>query len=52
MHGFDIKDLDVSVNEPGIVKFTPKEAGEYPIVCNIFCGADHEIMKSKLVVIK
>lgn len=52
MHGFDIEGLDVSVKEAGIVNFTPEKAGEYPIVCNVFCGADHEIMKSKLVVIQ
>ena len=52
IHGFDIKGLDVSVKEAGKVTFTPNEAGEYDIVCNVFCGADHESMISKLVVVE
>lgn len=52
-HGFDIEGLDASIKESnGTVTFTPSEAGEFPIICNLFCGAGHEAMKSTLVVIK
>ena len=52
-HGFDIEGLDASIKESnGTVTFTPTVAGEFPIICNLFCGAGHEAMKSTLVVIK
>ncbi len=53
MHGITVEGLDVAIKEPnGTVKFTPKEAGEYQIVCSIFCGAGHGDMTSTLVVVK
>ena len=51
-HGFDIVGLDVSLTKDGVVKFTPEKAGEYDIACNVFCGADHHLMVSKLVVVE
>ncbi|WP_052343612.1 hypothetical protein [Bacillus massiliigorillae] len=52
-HGVSISGLNVSLDKPnGTVKFTPKEAGEYQIACNVFCGEGHGGMISKLVVVK
>lgn len=49
-HGMDIPELDVSVKSSNTVKFTAKKPGEYPIVCNQFCGSGHGGMTATLVV--
>lgn len=51
-HGIAIIGLDVALSEPGETVFTPTEAGEYQIVCSVFCGAGHGDMQSKLVVLE
>ncbi len=52
-HGIAIKGLDVAIDEPnGTAKFTPTEAGEYQIVCSVYCGAGHGDMTATLVVVE
>jgi heme/copper-type cytochrome/quinol oxidase subunit 2 len=52
-HGIMVEGLNVSINKPnGTVKFTPKEAGEYKILCSVFCGAGHGDMTATLVVVE
>ncbi len=52
VHGLAISDLKVNLDKDGEVKFTPEKAGEYDIVCSVFCGAGHGDMKAKLVVVE
>lgn len=53
-HGFGIKKFDVSKEIPRgktvTIEFTPDVAGEFPILCTVFCGDLHEEMKGLLVV--
>ncbi|MCL6570888.1 MAG: hypothetical protein K6T88_04295 [Bacillus sp. (in: Bacteria)] len=52
-HGIMVEGLNVSIDKPnGTVKFTPKEAGEYKILCSVFCGAGHGDMTATLVVVE
>ncbi|MGE5280416.1 MAG: cupredoxin domain-containing protein [Deltaproteobacteria bacterium] len=55
-HGFGIKDLGIDVKvEPGRatqVDFMPKEAGEYPILCTVYCGPGHAHMHAVLRVLE
>lgn len=52
MHGIAIEEFKVNLEQEGEVKFTPTKAGEFDIVCSIFCGAGHGDMKAKLVVVE
>ncbi|MEG0439874.1 MAG: hypothetical protein RR587_11640, partial [Solibacillus sp.] len=52
MHGLLVEGLDVKLDKDGSVKFTPEKAGEYKIVCSIFCGAGHGDMTANLVVVE
>ena len=54
-HGFEIKKFKVSKEiprgtEPVVIEFTAGEAGQFPILCSLFCGDGHEGMKGMLVV--
>ncbi len=54
-HGFEIKRFKVSKeiprgSEPVVIEFTASEAGNFPILCSLFCGDGHEDMKGMLVV--
>jgi cytochrome c oxidase subunit 2 len=54
-HGFEIKKFKVSKeiprgSEPQVIEFTANEAGNFPILCSLFCGDGHEDMKGMLVV--
>ena len=54
-HGFEIKKFKVSKEvarggEPVVIEFTPDEAGQFPIVCSLFCGDGHGDMKGALIV--
>ncbi|MGE7023745.1 hypothetical protein [Solibacillus cecembensis] len=51
-HGLFVEGLDVKLDKDGSVKFTPEKAGEYKIVCSIFCGAGHGDMTANLVVVE
>lgn len=35
-----------------VIEVTPKEAGEYPIVCRQFCGPKHNEMVGKIIVVE
>lgn len=52
-HGLAIDGIDDAVvaDANGTVKFTPAKAGEYNILCSVFCGAGHGDMVSTLVVV-
>jgi cytochrome c oxidase subunit 2 len=54
-HGFEIKKFKVSKevprgSEPVVIEFTASEAGQFPILCSLFCGDGHGDMKGMLVV--
>ncbi len=53
-HGFGIEQFDVSTEIPRgetvTIEFTPDVAGEFPILCTVYCGDGHEGMKGQLVV--
>ena len=54
-HGFEIKKFKVSKeiprgSEPVVIEFTAGEAGQFPILCSLFCGDGHGDMKGMLVV--
>ena len=54
-HGFEIKRFRISKElargaAPVAIDFTADEAGEFPILCSLFCGDGHEDMKGALVV--
>ncbi|MFJ7732832.1 hypothetical protein ACIQXF_13155 [Lysinibacillus sp. NPDC097231] len=51
-HGITVEGLDVSLDKDGTVKFTAEKAGEYNMMCNVFCGAGHGDMTAKLVVVQ
>lgn len=54
LHGFGIKQFNISREvargETVTIEFTPKVAGEFPILCTEYCGDGHELMKGTLVV--
>ena len=53
-HGFGIEQFDVSTEIPRgetvTIEFTPDVAGEFPILCTVYCGDGHEGMKGRLIV--
>lgn len=55
-HGFSLLMRPRSLNYqilPGYVLsvwLTPEEAGEYPLVCNEFCGLGHHVMLGRIIV--
>lgn len=55
-HGFSLVMVPHSINFqvlPGYVteiELTPEQAGEYPIVCNEFCGLGHHVMVGRIIV--
>jgi cytochrome c oxidase subunit 2 len=55
-HGFSLPQEIMSLNFqvlPGyiyVVTLTPKEAGEFPVVCNEYCGIGHHTMVGKIIV--
>ncbi|MEW6279100.1 MAG: cytochrome C oxidase subunit II [Candidatus Eremiobacterota bacterium] len=53
-HGFSLYPLNLNFQVvPGYdygLKVTPNRAGEFPIICNEFCGIGHHIMVGKIVV--
>lgn len=52
LHGITVEGLDVKLDKDGTTKFTPEKAGEFNMVCNVFCGAGHGDMTAKLVVVQ
>lgn len=56
VHGVEIKKFKVNKRiprggEPVNIEFVAAAAGEYPILCSEYCGADHDDMKGMLVVV-
>lgn len=53
LHGFSIPDLGVRADlEPGKVveiSLVSPKPGEYPFLCDIFCGASHSSMNGKII---
>ncbi len=53
-HGFFIKEYGINEKvEKGKVKdieFVADEAGEFEIICSVYCGRKHHSMKAKLIV--
>ncbi len=49
-HALKIEGYDKEVKGNATVKFVADKAGEFKIVCSIFCGKGHEDMVSKLIV--
>ena len=54
VHGFNVPSLKLRVDLPPgqitRVRFTPQNVGEYPFLCDNFCGAGHEEMQGRIVV--
>ena len=54
VHGFNIPSLKLRADLPPgkitRVRFTPDQVGEYPFVCDNFCGEGHEDMHGRIVV--
>ena len=54
IHGFKLPDFnlrtDVIPGEVARVSFTPSEEGEFPYLCDVFCGDGHENVTGTLVV--
>jgi cytochrome c oxidase subunit 2 len=56
VHGLEIKKVKVKAvvprgGEAVAIDFTPKEPGQFPILCSEYCGDDHDSMKGMLVVV-
>jgi len=55
-HGFSLQPVNINIQvHPGyehILTLTPKDAGEFGIVCNEFCGIGHHQMVGKLYVVE
>lgn len=53
-HGFFIPALGINEQlEPGTtvrVELQPKEAGTFPMICNVYCGAGHRDMRGTIIV--
>jgi cytochrome c oxidase subunit 2 len=55
-HGFSLVIVPHSVNfqvMPGYIteiELMPEQAGEYPIVCNEYCGLGHHLMMGRIIV--
>jgi len=55
-HGFSLVMAPHTINFqilPGfvtVIELTPEDAGEYPIVCNEYCGLGHHLMLGRIVV--
>ncbi len=55
-HGFSLVMAPHSINFQllpdyvTVIQLTPEEAGEYPIVCNEYCGLGHHLMLGRIIV--
>jgi cytochrome c oxidase subunit II len=56
-HGLSLHKLGTSYNFqvlPGylyVIRITPEDTGEFPIVCNEFCGLGHHVMTGRIIVV-
>ena len=55
-HGFSLQPLNMNFQiVPGydhVLTLTPTSTGEFPIVCNEFCGIGHHTMTGRIVVVE
>lgn len=53
-HGLSLQPLNYNFQVlPGylyVIRITPEESGEFPLVCNEYCGLGHHVMTGKLIV--
>lgn len=53
-HGLSLQPVNVNFQVlPGylyVIRITPEETGEFPIVCNEYCGLGHHVMTGLIVV--
>lgn len=53
-HGFSIQPLNMNFHVlPGydhVLTITPTSSGEFPIICNEFCGIGHSTMTGRIIV--
>ena len=54
-HGFSVPDFNVRADvvlpdKVAEVRFTPDKVGEFPYLCDIFCGDKHESLQGKFIV--
>lgn len=55
-HGMSIQPLNLNFQVlPGyvyVVHFTPNEVGEFPLICNEYCGLGHHTMAGRIIVVE
>jgi cytochrome c oxidase subunit 2 len=55
VHGFKVPDLglraDLPPGKPTRVRIQPQKTGSYDFLCDNFCGAGHEEMSGRIVVV-
>lgn len=53
-HGMSVQPLNINFQAlPGyvyVLEFTPDRAGEFPVVCNEYCGLGHHTMSGRIIV--
>lgn len=53
-HGFHVEGTDIRVDLlPGTVReviHTFEEAGDYPFLCDVYCGGGHDFMRGRVIV--
>ena len=55
VHGFKVPDLNIRADlppgKPTQIKLQPEQVGRYDFLCDNFCGAGHEEMGGRIVVV-
>jgi cytochrome c oxidase subunit 2 len=55
-HGFSLQPININVqvhpNYEHVLTLTPRDAGEFTVVCNEFCGLGHHTMLGKIFVLE
>ena len=55
-HGFSLQPVNMNIQvHPGlehIITITPKEKGEYGVICNEYCGLGHHTMTGRIYVVE
>ncbi|HEX6466366.1 MAG TPA: cupredoxin domain-containing protein [Terriglobales bacterium] len=53
-HGFEVEELKidepVQPGKPAIIEFTPQQAGDFRMNCDIICGPMHDSMEGRIIV--
>ncbi len=53
-HGFSLQPFNMNFQAlPGylyVINITPQDVGEFPLVCNEYCGLGHHLMTGKFIV--